>query len=136
MARCCYKLFSWNTKLTSANGQLIQILFRGLDLSLDPDIVAAMDDDFDFEDPDNMLDDDFIMKAMDDVLDGGEIDSDEDGEDGDWETESGEDSSECMGGRSEDEDFDEVRIISDEIELWHFAFVFKWKYNEILILRN
>jgi len=81
---------------------------RGLDLSLDPDIVAAMDDDFDFEDPDNMLDDDFIMKAMDDVLDGGEIGSDEDGEDGDWETESGEDSSECMGGRSEDEDFDEV----------------------------
>jgi len=45
---------------------------------------------------------------MDDVLDGGEIGSDEDGEDGDWETESGEDSSECMGGRSEDEDFDEV----------------------------
>jgi len=81
---------------------------RGLDLSLDPDIVAAMDDDFDFEDPDNMLDDDFIMKAMEDVLDGGEIGSDEDGEDGDWETESGEDSSECMGGRSEDEDFDEV----------------------------
>ena len=28
---------------------------RGLDLSLDPDIVAAMDDDFNFEDPENAL---------------------------------------------------------------------------------
>ena len=29
----------------------------------DPDIVAALDDDFDVEDPDNLLDDDFIAKA-------------------------------------------------------------------------
>ena len=33
---------------------------RGLDLSLDPDIVAALDDDFDFEDPELELEDDFI----------------------------------------------------------------------------
>ena len=33
---------------------------RGLDLSLDPDIVAALDDDFDFENPDLELEDDFI----------------------------------------------------------------------------
>lgn len=32
-------------------------------LDLDPDIVAAMDDDFDFEDPDNALDDDFVVMA-------------------------------------------------------------------------
>lgn len=30
---------------------------------MDPDIVAALDDDFDYENPDNMLDDDFIVKA-------------------------------------------------------------------------
>ena len=35
---------------------------RGLDLSLDPDIVAAMDDDFNFDDPDNEFDDDFVMQ--------------------------------------------------------------------------
>ena len=33
---------------------------KGLDLSLDPDIMAALDDDFDFEDPDQELEDDFI----------------------------------------------------------------------------
>lgn len=32
-------------------------------LDLDPDIVAAMDDDFNFEDPDNELDDDFVTMA-------------------------------------------------------------------------
>ena len=32
---------------------------------MDPDIVAALDEDFDFDDPDNMLDDDFILKAND-----------------------------------------------------------------------
>lgn len=31
---------------------------------LDPDIVAALDDDFDFDDPDNQLEDDFIAKIM------------------------------------------------------------------------
>lgn len=29
----------------------------------DPDIVAALDDDLDLNDPNNLLDDDFIMKA-------------------------------------------------------------------------
>ena len=74
--------------------------FRGLDLSLDPDIVAAMDDDFDYEDPDNELDDDFILKAMGE----GEEDEGEEGSDQDWESDS-----DRMGGRSEDEDDDEVR---------------------------
>lgn len=32
-------------------------------MDLDPDIVAAMDEDFDFEDPDNELDDNFIELA-------------------------------------------------------------------------
>lgn len=30
---------------------------------MDPDIVAALDEDFDYDDPDNVLDDDFIVKA-------------------------------------------------------------------------
>lgn len=32
-------------------------------MDMDPDIVAALDEDFDYDDPDNMLDDDFIVKA-------------------------------------------------------------------------
>ncbi|KAK9506539.1 hypothetical protein O3M35_008459 [Rhynocoris fuscipes] len=39
----------------------------GLQLDLDPDIidvVAAMDEDFDFSDPENMLEDDFVLKAI------------------------------------------------------------------------
>ncbi|XP_067006115.2 protein LTV1 homolog [Anabrus simplex] len=35
----------------------------GLCLDLDPDVVAAMDEDFDFEDPDNILEDNFIELA-------------------------------------------------------------------------
>lgn len=31
----------------------------------DPDVVAALDDDFDFDDENNQLEDDFVMKAMD-----------------------------------------------------------------------
>ena len=36
-------------------------------LDLDPDLVAAMDEDFDFEDPDNELEDDFILIAQDET---------------------------------------------------------------------
>ncbi|KAM6939600.1 protein LTV1 homolog [Xenentodon cancila] len=32
-------------------------------LDMDPDIVAALDEDFDYDDPDNILEDDFIVKA-------------------------------------------------------------------------
>ena len=35
----------------------------GLQLDLDPDIVAAMDDDFDYDDPENELDDNFVQLA-------------------------------------------------------------------------
>ena len=30
---------------------------------MDPDIVAALDDDFNYDDPDNELDDDFVAMA-------------------------------------------------------------------------
>jgi len=47
----------------------------------DPDIVEALDEDFDLDDPDNILDDDFVLKANQD----GEFDeSDEDDSEGDW----------------------------------------------------
>ena len=32
---------------------------------MDPDIVAALDEDFDYDDPDNELDDDFMIQAND-----------------------------------------------------------------------
>lgn len=35
----------------------------GLRLDLDPDVVAAMDDDFAYDDPDNILEDDFMALA-------------------------------------------------------------------------
>lgn len=59
-------------------------------LDWDPDIVAALDDDFDFENPDNQLDDNFMDQAFgeagepdlvegdeDDDYDGSDVDSDD-----------------------------------------------------------
>lgn len=56
-------------------------------LDLDPDIVAALDEDFDFDDPENLLDDDFIVKANSSdrrALAGAE-DDEEDDDDEEWE---------------------------------------------------
>ncbi|XP_040821291.1 protein LTV1 homolog isoform X1 [Ochotona curzoniae] len=39
-------------------------------LDFDPDIVAALDDDFDFDDPDNVLEDDFVLQANKPTEDG------------------------------------------------------------------
>lgn len=39
--------------------------FLGPRLDFDPDIVAALDDDFDFENPENILEDDFVLQAND-----------------------------------------------------------------------
>lgn len=36
----------------------------GLRLDLDPDVVAAMDEDFDYSDPENELEDNFMEMAM------------------------------------------------------------------------
>ncbi|XP_047035095.1 protein LTV1 homolog [Helicoverpa zea] len=51
---------------------------QGLCLDLDPEVVAALDDDFDFDDPENELEDNFIDLAM---AEGGEGSDDEDYED-------------------------------------------------------
>ncbi|XP_010887540.1 protein LTV1 homolog isoform X2 [Esox lucius] len=66
-------------------------------LDMDPDIVAALDEDFDFDDPDNLLEDDFVLKANDvkgavDVDDDDDEeweDTDEDESDGDFDSEGG-----------------------------------------------
>ncbi|XP_067844637.1 protein LTV1 homolog [Heptranchias perlo] len=74
---------------------------RGPRLDLDPDIVAALDDDFDFDDPDNALEDDFVAKA---VGRGSEKDTrvgSDDDDDEEWED-------------AEDEDFDSAGALSDE----------------------
>jgi len=85
-----------------AVGLLNKAAPRGLDLSLDPDIVAAMDDDFNFDDPDNEFDDDFVMQLAQGGGEGSEEDIEEDDED-QWE----DDSDDCAGGRSEDEEDDQ-----------------------------
>uniref|UniRef100_A0A0K8TRC2 Protein LTV1 homolog n=1 Tax=Tabanus bromius TaxID=304241 RepID=A0A0K8TRC2_TABBR len=65
----------------------------------DPDVVAALDDDFDFQNPDNALEDDFIAKAMGD--------GEDDDEDGEEDYGSDVDSNGMMF--SDDEDDDELR---------------------------
>ncbi|XP_068624961.1 protein LTV1 homolog [Battus philenor] len=45
-------------------GLLNKAASQGLCLNLDPEVVAALDDDFDFEDPVNQLEDNFIEMAM------------------------------------------------------------------------
>lgn len=78
-------------------------------LDMDPDIVAALDEDFDYDDPDNVLDDDFIVKANSasaaaDMRGDGDDDDDDDDEwedtdeEGDFDSEGGF-SGEDAGGR-------------------------------------
>lgn len=72
----------------------------GLRLDLDPDIVAAMDKDFNFDDPNNLLEDNFIQLANGE--NGGDY------EDGEMSVEDGSDQYEDMSsGFDEDEDEDQ-----------------------------
>ncbi|XP_026215201.1 protein LTV1 homolog isoform X1 [Anabas testudineus] len=77
-------------------------------LDMDPDIVAALDDDFNYEDPDNILEDDFIIKAN--TSSGAvnkEGDYDEDGDDDDeWEDTGDEGDFDSEGGFSDEGDED------------------------------
>ncbi|XP_030635950.1 protein LTV1 homolog [Chanos chanos] len=75
-------------------------------LDMDPDIVAAMDEDFDFDDPENILDDDFVVKANDVA---GEDDDDDD--DDEWEdTDEGESCEE----EEEERDYDSAGGLSED----------------------
>ncbi|XP_036413275.1 protein LTV1 homolog isoform X2 [Colossoma macropomum] len=77
-------------------------------LDLDPDIVAALDDDFDFDDPENMLDDDFVIQANDVMPGDGNVG--DEGDDDEWtdedesaEEEEDEQNYDSAGGLSEDD---------------------------------
>ncbi|KAB5523614.1 hypothetical protein PHYPO_G00154620 [Pangasianodon hypophthalmus] len=81
-------------------------------LDMDPDIVAALDEDFDFEDPENILEDDFVIKAND-IMSGDGNMGDGDDDDDEWEdTDEGE-----SGEEGEDDDersYDSAGGVSDE----------------------
>ncbi|XP_073527465.1 protein LTV1 homolog [Phyllobates terribilis] len=80
---------------------------RGLCLDLDPDIVAALDDDFDFDNPENQLDDDFILQANDTATTVGNECGADDNEWEDVDSEEGDDG-------SQEGDFDSDGPFSDE----------------------
>ncbi|XP_002714903.1 protein LTV1 homolog [Oryctolagus cuniculus] len=80
-------------------------------LDFDPDIVAALDDDFDFDDPDNLLEDDFILRANkpageEDGMDSRKCES-EDGSE--WE-----DMDDEKADGSDGDDYDSAGPLSDE----------------------
>uniref|UniRef100_A0A8C0J4G6 Protein LTV1 homolog n=1 Tax=Chelonoidis abingdonii TaxID=106734 RepID=A0A8C0J4G6_CHEAB len=73
-------------------------------LDFDPDIVAALDDDFDFNNPDNLLEDDFVLKANEPGK------GDCKGEDYEWEDMDDDDGKDNNGS---DEDYDSEGPLSD-----------------------
>ncbi|KAK3511033.1 hypothetical protein QTP70_029220 [Hemibagrus guttatus] len=78
-------------------------------LDMDPDIVAALDEDFDFDDPENILEDDFIIKAND-VVSGDVYMGEGDDDDDEWE-----DTDEGESGEEEDErSYDSAGGVSDD----------------------
>ncbi|CAG4939332.1 unnamed protein product [Colias eurytheme] len=83
-------------------GLLNKAASQGLCLDLDPEVVAALDEDFDFEDPDNQLEDNFIELAMGDG-DDEDIEGDDEDIEGDEEDESMEDNA---SNQTFDSDFD------------------------------
>ncbi|NWW94209.1 LTV1 protein, partial [Rhynochetos jubatus] len=76
-------------------------------LDFDPDIVAALDDDFEFDNPENILEDDFVLQANE--LQKGASDA----EDGD-EWEDVEDDSDENDSCSNDKDYDSEGPLSDD----------------------
>lgn len=75
---------------------------------LDPDIVAALDDDFDFDNEENQMEDDFVVQAMGDEGDDGE-DYDDDDDEFDERDEEDFDSDNLMSDEDDDEDDMELR---------------------------
>ncbi|NXT89564.1 LTV1 protein, partial [Anhinga rufa] len=76
-------------------------------LDFDPDIVAALDDDFDFDNPENILEDDFVLQANEPQK-GGSDTEDED----EWEDV--EDDSDEKDSCSNDKDYDSEGPLSDD----------------------
>ena len=61
-----YMNFSWNSWWYCVSLQLFftSFILSGPRPDLDPDVVAALDDALDLNDPDNVLDDDFVIKVI------------------------------------------------------------------------
>ncbi|XP_075169738.1 LTV1 ribosome biogenesis factor [Haematobia irritans] len=74
----------------------------------DPDVVAALDDDFDFENEDNLLEDDFVLQAMGDGSDDEDSYEDEDDEMEDDEEDFDSDDLNSSGEEDEDELMDRL----------------------------
>ncbi|XP_004609050.2 protein LTV1 homolog [Sorex araneus] len=77
-------------------------------LDFDPDIVAALDDDFDFDNPENLLEDDFILQANKPTDEAEGMDLREAEDSNEWEDVDDEE------GSSGDEDDDSAGPLSDE----------------------
>ncbi|RVE76600.1 hypothetical protein OJAV_G00010050 [Oryzias javanicus] len=75
-------------------------------LDMDPDIVAALDDDFDYENPSNILEDDFITKANGPA--GGLETQGDDDDDEEWEDTDEEGDFDSEGGFSDEERTEET----------------------------
>lgn len=80
-------------------------------LDFDPDIVAALDDDFDFENPDNLLEDDFILQASRPTEEEKGMDIQKaETEEGEWE-----DMDDESEGDSDDANYDSAGSLSDDM---------------------
>ncbi|NWI35450.1 LTV1 protein, partial [Picathartes gymnocephalus] len=76
-------------------------------LDFDPDIVAALDDDFDFDNPENILEDDFVLQANQPQKRGPDAEDEDEWEDM-------EDDSDEKDSCSSDKDYDSEGPLSDD----------------------
>ncbi|KAJ7402832.1 hypothetical protein BTVI_82967 [Pitangus sulphuratus] len=76
-------------------------------LDFDPDIVAALDDDFDFDNPENILEDDFVLQANEPQKRGSDAEDEDEWEDM-------EDDSDEKDSCSSDKDYDSEGPLSDD----------------------
>ncbi|NXU63560.1 LTV1 protein, partial [Horornis vulcanius] len=83
------------------------IFANGPRLDFDPDIVAALDDDFDFDNPENILEDDFVLQANKPQKRGPDAEDEDEWEDM-------EDDSDEKGSCSTDKDYDSEGPLSDD----------------------
>ncbi|KAF3688084.1 Protein LTV1 -like protein [Channa argus] len=90
-------------------------------LDMDPDIVAALDEDFDYDNPNNILEDDFIMKANSSSgaidIEGDYAKDGDDDDDDEWEDTDSDGNFDSEGGVSGDEGedgLDEDFLFADE----------------------
>ena len=59
----------WSCQKVLNGINLLTLFLAGPQLDWDPDIVAGLDEDFNFDDPENQLGDDFVVQAMGEDVD-------------------------------------------------------------------